>query len=101
MTKLFELKSKIKISSGLKLIIYECLCFALGFYLASVRFIFGIYPFGIALLCASKRFSIFSFCGALLSYVFLLDVSLPYIITLFAVELWVGDDIELWSHNLI
>ena len=82
MTKLFELKSKIKISSGLKLIIYECLCFALGFYLASVRFIFGIYPFGIALLCASKRFSIFSFCGALLSYVFLLDVSLPYIITL-------------------
>lgn len=82
MTKLFELKSKIKISNGVKLIIYECLCFALGFYLASVRFIFGIYPFGIPLLCASKRFSVFSFCGALLSYIFLLDLNLPYIIAL-------------------
>ncbi len=82
MTKLIELKSKIKISQGVRLIFLECLCFALGFYLASVRFIFGIYPFGIALLCASKRFSIFSYCGALLSYIFLLDLNLPYIITL-------------------
>ena len=82
MTRLIELKNKIKISPSIKLILTECLCFALGFYLASVRFIFGIYPFGIAFLCASRRFSIFAFCGSLLSYAFLLNMNLPYIITL-------------------
>lgn len=82
MTRLIELKNKIRISPSIRLILTECLCFALAFYLASVRFIFGIYPFGIAFLCANRRFSIFAFCGSLLSYAFLLNMNLPYIITL-------------------
>ena len=82
MTKFFELKSKIKINSGLKLILLECLCFALGFYLASVRFLFGIYPFGISLVCVGRRYTLFTFCGAVLSCIFTLNFNLPYIITL-------------------
>lgn len=82
MTKLFELKNKLKLYPSIKLIFFECLCFALGFYLASVRFIFGIYPFGIAFLCANRRFSVFAYCGSLLCYAFLLDFNLPYIIAL-------------------
>ncbi len=80
MTKLFKLKSKIKIPSEVKMVLTECLIFALGFFLSSVRFIFGIYPFGLAFACATKKYAPFALAGSALGCVFLLNMNIPYLI---------------------
>jgi len=82
MTKFFNLKEKIKINENVKLVFLEVLTFALGFYFADIRFIFGIYPFALALLCASRHLTVFAFCGSVLSCVFLQNVNIPYLIAL-------------------
>lgn len=80
MTKLFKLKSKIKLPSEVKMVITECIIFALGFFLSSVRFIFGIYPFGLAFACATKKYAPFALAGSALGCVFLLKMNIPYLI---------------------
>ena len=80
MTKLFKLKSKIKLPSEVKMVLAECIIFALGFFLSSVRFIFGIYPFGLAFACATKKYAPFALAGSALGCVFLLKMNILYLI---------------------
>ena len=69
-------------SEGAKEIFFEVLLFALGFALMSVRFLFGTYPFGLALVGSTKKKLPFALAGALLSVVFLMDASIPYLVAL-------------------
>ncbi|MBQ8545639.1 MAG: SpoIIE family protein phosphatase [Clostridia bacterium] len=73
---------KIKLTNEVKMVLWECLCFALGFFLTPLRFALGIYPFGIALLCATTKYTIFAYAGAILSVFFFMDSDLVYIIAL-------------------
>ena len=75
-----KLKEKLKLPDWLKMILCECFYFALGFFLSTVEFIFGIYPFSIAFLCASRKYTPFFFCGALLSVFFIPPSSTPQIV---------------------
>ncbi len=81
----FKLKEKFKGESSFKTIIFECLLFALALVLTPVRFVFGIYPFGLCLVCASRRYTPFAFCGALLSVVFFMDMDIAYIVALIGI----------------
>ena len=73
---------KIKLTSEIKMVLWECICFALGFFLTPLRFALGIYPFGVALLCATTKYTIFAYAGAILSVFFFMDSDLVYIIAL-------------------
>ncbi len=85
MTKLIKLKEKFKLSDEAKMIFTEILVFALGFVLMSIKFIFGIYPFGIAYLCSLRKYTPFGFAGCLLSVVFLQNCDIVYLIALLGV----------------
>ena len=85
MNMLSKLKEKIKLPEWLKMVLTECLVFALGFYLASIRFIFGIYPFGIAFLCSTRKYTIFAFAGSALSSLFFLENPILHLIALISV----------------
>ena len=80
MTKFFNLKNKIKVSQEVKMVFFECLIFVIGFFLSGVRFIFGIYPFGLAFACATKKYSPFALAGSALGCIFLLNTSIVYLI---------------------
>lgn len=79
-----KLKEKIKISPQVKMVLYEIALFALGFVLTPIKFAFGIYPFGLALVAAGRKYTPFAFCGAILSVVFLMDARVEYIVALIA-----------------
>ncbi|MBQ4509399.1 MAG: SpoIIE family protein phosphatase [Clostridia bacterium] len=85
MTKLIKIKEKIKLSSEIKMILAEISVFCLGFVLMNTKFIFGIYPFGIAYLCGLRKYTPFGFAGCLLSVVFLQDCDVVYLIALLGV----------------
>ena len=82
MTKNFNLKEKLKLSSEAKMVLTEILVFVLGFVLMSTKFIFGIYPFGLAYLCSLRKYTLFGFFGCLLSLIFLLNGDIVYLIAL-------------------
>ena len=44
-----KFKYRIKMSKEIKTVLYQCLLFALGFFLTPVKFIFDVYPFSLAL----------------------------------------------------
>ena len=77
-----KIKEKIHISAEGKSALYELALFALGFWLMSVRFLFGTYPFAIALIGASKKQMPFILVGAILSSVLFTDETAPYVIAL-------------------
>ncbi len=79
-----KIKDKIKISDELRTILYQCLIFALGFFLTPIRFIFNIYPFSLALLASCKRYAPFAFAGSILSVYFNMSFNLPYAVALCA-----------------
>ncbi len=82
MTKLFHFTKKIKLSSEIKMVLTEILVFALGFILMNVRFIFGIYPFGLAYVASQRKYTPFAFCGCLLSLIFTMNMDIVYLIAL-------------------
>ncbi|MBQ7907010.1 MAG: SpoIIE family protein phosphatase [Clostridia bacterium] len=81
---MLKLKEKIKLSPQVKMVLYEIAVFVLGFALTPIKFAFGLYPFGLALVGACRRYTPFAFCGAILSVVFLMDVKIEYIVALIA-----------------
>lgn len=82
MTKLFNLTKKIKVSEEIKMVLTEIIVFLLGFALMNVRFIFGIYPFGLAFLASQRKYTPFAFCGCLLSIIFTMNMDIVYLIAL-------------------
>lgn len=80
----FSIKNKFKISPQIKMILIEVALFALGFFLMPLRFYFGICPFAISLISASKKYTPFAFAGAMLSVVFFMDGDATYIVALIA-----------------
>ena len=82
MTGIVKLKEKIKFSSEIKMVLAEILVFALGFILMNVKFIFGIYPFGLAYLASQRKYTPFAFCGCLLSTIFTMNTNIVYLIAL-------------------
>lgn len=82
MTKLFSLTKKFKASDEIKMVLTEILVFSLGFVLMNVRFIFGIYPFGLAFLASQRKYTPFAFCGCLLSVIFTMNADIVYLIAL-------------------
>ena len=85
MTGFVKIKNKIKYSQEIKMILTEILVFALGFVLTDVPFMFGTYPFGLALVASQRRYTPFAFCGCLLAVVFKMDMSIEYLIALSAI----------------
>ena len=84
MTKFFNLKERLDKYQGLRLVLGECLCFFVGFYFSSIRFIFGTYPFALAFICSCGSLTVFAFCGGLLSCVFVQGFNVPHMIALSA-----------------
>lgn len=79
-----KIKEKIRLSKEIKDVIWEVGFFLLGFFLMSVRFLFGTFPFGIALIGASKKQMPFIFVGALLSSVLIMENTTLYVVSLIA-----------------
>ena len=82
MTKLLNLTKKIKLSSEIKMVLYEVLAFTLAFVLMNVRFIFGTYPFGLAFVASQRKYTPFAFCGCLLSVIFRMNIDIVYLVAL-------------------
>ena len=64
---------KIKESSEIKMVLEELITFLLGFLFTPLRFFMGAYPFGIALLCATTKYTLFAYAGSILSVFFFMD----------------------------
>ena len=79
-----KFKYRIKMSKEIKTVLYQCLLFALGFFLTPVKFIFDVYPFSLALLASCKRYAPFVFAGSILSVYFNMGFNMPYSIALCA-----------------
>lgn len=75
---------KIKLPSEIKMILFECFLFAAGFFLTPIRFIFGTYPFGLALVASCGKYTPFAFAGAILSVTFLMGADPVYLISFMA-----------------
>lgn len=80
MTKNF--KEKIKLSREVKMILTEIMVFLLGFVLMGTKFIFGVFPFGIAYLCSLRKYTPFGFLGCLLSVIITLNCNIVYLVAL-------------------
>ena len=76
--------SDFKYKAELKMILTECILFALGFFLTPIKFIFDIYPFGIALVASCKSFAPFVYAGSIVAVLYRMDANLTYIIALSA-----------------
>lgn len=90
---------KIKISPEVKMVAFECFLFAAGFFLTPIKFIFGTYPFGLALVAACGKYTPFAFAGAILSVAFKMNGDPVYLIAFGALmglriigSLWIGAD---------
>jgi hypothetical protein len=75
--------SSFKYKSEAKMVIIECILFALGFFLTPIKFIFDIRPFGIALVASCKTYAMFAYAGSLVATLFRMNGDLTY---LFAVS---------------
>ena len=82
MTKLFKIKEKLKLTDEAKMVITEISVFILAYILMGIKFIFGVYPFGLAYLCSLRKNTAFGFMGCLLSVIFNLNFDIVYLIAL-------------------
>ena len=80
--KFKDMKRKLRLSNDAKAVLSEILLFALGFGLMPVRFLFGTYPFGLALFGATKKSAPFVLAGAALSVVFFMGADPVYLVAL-------------------
>ncbi|MBQ7352611.1 MAG: SpoIIE family protein phosphatase [Clostridia bacterium] len=78
-----QLKNKI-LSPQIKMIFVEVILFALGFFLMPLQFYFGICPFAISLISASRKYTPFAFAGAILSVIFFMGADVTYVVALIA-----------------
>ena len=83
--KVKELKGKIRLSADTKMVLWEIFLFILGFVFMSVRFLFGTFPLGLALMGASKKYAPFVFAGGLLSVLFVMEEKPLYVVALLAI----------------
>ena len=83
-TKLKKIKDKLHVTKEARLVLYQIFLFLLGVALTPARFLFGVYPFGIALLGATRKYAPFVFAGTLLGVAFFMDADIAYIIALIA-----------------
>ena len=81
-SKLSKLKKRFKISEDTKAVLYEIGLFALGVALMSVRFLFGTYPFGIALGGACRRHAPFVLAGAAVSVILFMEGDSAHMVAL-------------------
>ena len=82
--KIMDVKKKIEATKGAKEVLLEICFFALGLTLMPVRFLFGTYPFGIALLGAAGKGAPFVFAGAMISVLFFMEDKPLYAVSLVA-----------------
>ena len=75
MTNIVKSTKKLILSEEIHMILTEALVFTLAFVLMRVRFIFGIYPFGLSFLASQRKYTPFAFCGCILSVMFLMDMN--------------------------
>lgn len=80
--KINVIKEKLLSTKEAKELFLEALFFVIAFSLTPVRFLFGIYPFGIALLGGAKKQAPFVFAGSLLSVLLFMDVKAVYVVAL-------------------
>ncbi len=83
-----DLKGKIKgikLSSTAKQVCTQVGIFLLSLILTPVSFAFDIYPFGLAFVASSKKYTPFAFAGAILSVIFFMGGSAPYIVALIGI----------------
>ncbi|MBO5261797.1 MAG: SpoIIE family protein phosphatase [Clostridia bacterium] len=80
--KIENFKQKLRLSNEAKSVIWEIALFVVAFALMPVRFLFGTYPFGIALLSGTKKQAPFVFAGAMLSAIFLMENTPVYAVAL-------------------
>ena len=80
-----KFKERLKLPKEARLILYQCAIFALGMVLMPVKFMFGTYPFGLALVSACKKHTPFAFAGALFSVIFFMKSSPVYIVALIGI----------------
>ena len=83
-TKLKEIKKKLHLTKEARLVLYQIFLFVLGICLTPTRFLFGVYPFGIALLGATRKYAPFVFAGSILGVVFFMNADIVYVIALLA-----------------
>lgn len=76
---------KIKLSQTAKQVILQVGIFFLGLILTPIKLAFGIYPFGLALCASCKRYTPFAFAGSILSVIFFIGGSVPYIVALIGI----------------
>ncbi len=89
---------RIKLSDEPKELLLELLTMAIAFAITPIKFLFDIYPFGLALCASSKKRSPFALAGSALSFVLFVDNSIPYVIALLAL---VGMRLvgSVWLHD--
>jgi len=82
--KIKMLKEKLTLSREAKEIVAQIALFVLAFLLTPSRFLFGTFPFGIALLGGVRRQAPFVFAGAMLSVLFFMEDKTLYAVALVA-----------------
>ena len=80
-----KVNNKFKYAREVREILTECILFALSFVIMPIELIFEICPFGLALLASSKRYTPFVLAGCIVSVIFNMDMSIPYLITIAAI----------------
>lgn len=82
--KIKAIKERLSLSSEAKRIGVEIALFVLAFILTPTRFLFGTFPFGVALLGGAKKQAPFVFAGALLSVLFYMEEKTAFAVALLA-----------------
>ena len=83
-TKIKKIKERLQLSNEAKGVVLEIAVFVLAFWLTSVRFLFGLYPFGFIILSGVKRQAPFAFAGSCLSVLFFMENKSVFIVALIA-----------------
>lgn len=79
-----ERLNNFKYKSEAKMVIIECILFALGFFLTPIEFIFDIRPFGIALVASCKTYALFTYVGSLVAILLRMNGDLTYLFAISA-----------------
>lgn len=89
---------RLTLSDEPKELLLELFTLLIAFAITPIKFLFDIYPFGLALCASSKRRSPFALAGSALSFVIFVDNSVPYVIALLAL---VGMRLvgSVWLHD--
>ena len=89
---------KLKLQSEPKELLLEIFTMLIAFAITPIKFLFDIYPFGLALCASTRRRAPFALAGSALSFVLFVDKPVPYVIALLAL---VGMRLagSVWLHD--